>query len=40
MSLHEDTDRMMTSEDTRAASIAIVLVVVVPVLATFIASLL
>jgi hypothetical protein len=35
-----DTDRMMTAEDTRAASIAIVLVVVVPVLATLLALLL
>jgi hypothetical protein len=35
-----DTDKFMTSDDTRAASIAIVLVVVVPVLATLIASLL
>jgi hypothetical protein len=34
MSLHEDTDRMMTSADTRAASIAIVLVIVVPVVLT------
>jgi hypothetical protein len=34
MSLHEDTDRMMTSDDTRAASIAIVLVIVVPVVLT------
>jgi hypothetical protein len=29
-----DTDRMMTSADTRAASIAIVLVIVVPVVLT------
>jgi hypothetical protein len=35
-----DTDKFMTTDDTRAASIAIVLVVVVPVIATFIASLL
>jgi hypothetical protein len=35
-----DADKMMTSADTRAASIAIVLVIVVPVLATLIASLL
>jgi hypothetical protein len=28
-----DTDKFMTSDDTRAASIAIVLVVVVPVIA-------
>jgi hypothetical protein len=34
MSMHEDTDRMMTSADTRAASIAIVLVIVVPVALT------
>jgi hypothetical protein len=34
MSMHEDTDRMMTSDDTRAASIAIVLVIVVPVVLT------
>jgi hypothetical protein len=33
-----DTDKFMASEDTRYASIAIVLVVVVPVLATLIAS--
>jgi hypothetical protein len=35
-----DTDKLMASADTRYASIAIVLVIVVPVLATFIASLL
>jgi hypothetical protein len=35
-----DADKIMTTEDTKAASIAIVLVIVVPVLATFIASLL
>jgi hypothetical protein len=35
-----DADKLMTTDDTRAASIAIVLVVVVPVVATLIASLL
>jgi hypothetical protein len=34
MSMHENTDRMMSSADTRAASIAIVLVIVVPVALT------
>jgi hypothetical protein len=36
----DNADKFMTSNDTRAASIAIVLVIVVPVIATFIASLL
>jgi hypothetical protein len=35
-----DTDKIMSSDDTRYASIAIVLVVVVPVVAALIASLL
>jgi hypothetical protein len=36
----DNADKMMTSADTRYASIAIVLVIVVPVIATLLASLL
>jgi hypothetical protein len=35
-----DTDKFMSTDDTKAASIAIVLVVVVPCLAAFLAALL
>jgi hypothetical protein len=38
--MHDDSDKMMTEADTRYASIAIVLVVCVPLVATLIASLL
>jgi hypothetical protein len=35
-----DTDKFMTTDDTRAPAIAIILAIVVPVIATLIASLL
>jgi hypothetical protein len=40
MSMHEDTDKFLTTDDTRAPAIAIILAILVPCLATFLASLL
>jgi hypothetical protein len=40
MSMHEDADKFMTAEDTRAPAIAIILAIVVPCLAAFLAGLL
>jgi hypothetical protein len=40
ISMHDSTDKFMTTDDTKAASIAIVLVIVVPVVAAFLAALL
>lgn len=40
MSMHEDTDKFMTATDRNAAGLAIVLVVMVPLIASLLAGLL